>query len=67
MCNNDISDDILFEIHVNDNAFDKFVKDMIQRTDLLDETICMNCNHKGLEAISLNESICNNCKAIHNL
>ena len=60
-------EDYLFEIFIIENDFSNFVNDMEERVQLLTETKCMNCGHKGLEAISINESICNICQSIHNL
>lgn len=58
--------DELNKFYEEQNDFNKFVEMMDERIRRLEHIKCIKCNSVGLEAVSINNSICNNCHTIHN-
>lgn len=61
------SEDEIQRMFAEMDTFDKYVELMEDRVSTLQITKCLNCESIGLEAISVNDSICNVCQTIHNL
>jgi hypothetical protein len=59
--------DELYEQYLSDNSFSKYVELMDERIRRLNTTKCVKCKSIGLEAISINSSMCNKCKTVHNV